>query len=65
MPISDRITPHLPNLRRYARALTGTQASGDAYVAATLEAILMDPAVFANVDDDRVRLFRLLSRMIS
>ncbi len=65
MPISDRITPHLPHLRRYARALTGTQTSGDAYVAATLEAILMDPAVYANVGDDRQCLFRLLSRMIS
>lgn len=65
MPISDRITPHLPHLRRYARALTGTQASGDAYVAATLEAILMDPSVFANSEDDRLCLFRLLSRMIS
>ncbi|MCV3735758.1 response regulator [Rhizobium sp. TRM96647] len=65
MPISDRLTPHLPYLRRYARALTGTQASGDAYVAATLEAILMDPAAFAEGDDDRVRLFRLLSRMVA
>lgn len=64
MPISDRITPHLPSLRRYARALTGTQASGDAYVAATLEAILMDPAVFSQTEDDRLCLYRLLSRMI-
>ena len=29
MPISDRIGPHLPALRRYARALSGSQASGD------------------------------------
>lgn len=65
MPISTRITPHLPHMRRYARALTGTQASGDAYVAATLEAILMDPDVFSEADDDRLCLFRLLSRMIS
>ena len=34
MPISERILPYLPGLRRYARALTGAQASGDAYVAA-------------------------------
>lgn len=34
------IAPHLPYLRRYARALTGSQRSGDAYVRATLEALL-------------------------
>ena len=65
MPISDRISPHLPGMRRYARALTGTQASGDAYVAATLEAILTDPSVFQRTDDDRLGLFHLLTRMIS
>ena len=36
MPLSARIASHLPFLRRYARALTGSQTSGDAYVAATL-----------------------------
>lgn len=65
MPISDRISPHLPAMRRYARALTGTQASGDAYVAATLEAILTDPGAFQQADDDRVGLFQILTRMIS
>ena len=59
MPISDRIGPHLPALRRYARALTGTQSSGDAYVAATLETILIDPSTMpltriANSAIDRV-----------
>jgi CheY-like chemotaxis protein/DNA-directed RNA polymerase specialized sigma24 family protein len=33
------VASHVPYLRRFARALTGRQASGDAYVAATLEAI--------------------------
>lgn len=33
------IAPQLPYLRRFARALTGSQASGDAYSIATLEAI--------------------------
>jgi CheY-like chemotaxis protein len=65
MPISDRIMPYLPGLRRYARALTGAQSSGDAYVAATLEAILMDQHVFADCDDDRLCLFQLLTRMFS
>jgi CheY-like chemotaxis protein len=35
--------PHLPLLRRYARALTGSQRSGDAYVRLTLETLLAEP----------------------
>ncbi|MEO6299382.1 MAG: response regulator, partial [Paracoccaceae bacterium] len=34
------IAANLPYLRRYARALTGSQTTGDRYAAATLEAIL-------------------------
>lgn len=39
MSLVDELGPHLPFLRRYARALTGSQASGDAYVRAALEAV--------------------------
>lgn len=46
MSMSDLIAPHLPALRRYARALTGTQSAGDTYAATTLEAILADPSCF-------------------
>src|SRR5262249_36483077 len=45
MSRSQLVAEHLPLLRRYARALTGSQPSGDAYVAAMLEAMLGDPAV--------------------
>lgn len=37
---SQDIAPHLPYLRRYARALTGSQDSGDAFVRATLKALV-------------------------
>ncbi len=37
------IAANLPLLRRYARALTGSQQTGDNYAAATLEAMLADP----------------------
>ena len=47
MPISQAISAHIPYLRRFSRALTGTQAGGDAYVLATLEAIVADPAEFS------------------
>ena len=42
MPISQAIASHIPYLRRFSRALTGTQAGGDAYVLATLEAIVAE-----------------------
>src|SRR3974377_77129 len=58
MSISHAIAPHLPYLRRFARALAGTQAAGDAYVAATLEVLIEDPSLFDAKLDPRVALFR-------
>jgi DNA-directed RNA polymerase specialized sigma24 family protein len=55
---SQQIAHHLPYLRRYARALTGSQSSGDAFATATLEAILMDRASYAGDPTPRVALFR-------
>ena len=34
MPVSQEISSHIPYLRRFSRALTGTQSGGDAYVLA-------------------------------
>ena len=39
MGLLERLAPHLPYMRRYARALTGEQTAGDAYVRASLEAL--------------------------
>jgi DNA-directed RNA polymerase specialized sigma24 family protein len=39
MGLLERLAPHLPYMRRYARALTGEQGAGDAYVRASLEAL--------------------------
>jgi CheY-like chemotaxis protein/DNA-directed RNA polymerase specialized sigma24 family protein len=47
MSIASEIAPQLPFLRRFARALSGSQASGDAYVAATLEVLISDPSQLA------------------
>jgi CheY-like chemotaxis protein len=55
---ASAIATALPYLRRYARALTGSQDTGDRYAAATLEAILAEPAVTGTVDDARLGLFR-------
>ena len=50
MSRSQLVAEHLPLLRRYARALTGNQASGDAYVAAMLETLLQDPSLLEGRD---------------
>lgn len=63
MTISQTISAHIPYLRRFSRALTGTQAGGDAYVLATLEAIVADPAQFAENADLKIALYRLFLKI--
>ena len=58
MSLAREIAPHLPLLRRYARALTGSQESGDAFVAATLEAIVARPEEFPRRVDPRTGLYK-------
>lgn len=61
--LSERIASHLPFLRRYARAVTGSQTSGDAYVAAMLEALIADVDAFPEASSDRVALYKLFAAM--
>lgn len=61
MPLSETIAPHLPYLRRYARALNGNQGSGDAYVIAVLEALVAAPDSFDRSLPPRVALYRVFS----
>jgi CheY-like chemotaxis protein len=53
----------LPYLRRYARALSGSQASGDAYVAAALEALIQDPKVLDESASTRIGLYKLFTKI--
>ncbi len=53
------IAAHLTFLRRFARALSGTQDRGDRFTAATLEAILADRSVFDTELMPRVALFKV------
>lgn len=48
----------LPYLRRYARALTGSQTSGDRFAAATLEMLLVDDAVIKAATSAKEGLFK-------
>ena len=58
MSLGQELAPHLPFLRRYARALTGSQTHGDAFVRATLEAIVAAPEDFPRDVDPRLGLYR-------
>ena len=56
--IVQTIAANLPYLRRYARALTGNQGTGDRYAVATLEALLEDPQPIVDANSAKIALFR-------
>jgi len=60
---SQAVLQQLPYLRRYARALSGSQASGDAYVAATLESLIASPQTMEAGSNSRVALYRLFTKI--
>jgi DNA-directed RNA polymerase specialized sigma24 family protein/CheY-like chemotaxis protein len=63
MSISQEIAPHLPHLRRFSRALSGSQDSGDAYVVAVLEALVADPSIFPRGASPRTGLYHLFLKI--
>ncbi len=63
MSLGEQVAANLPFLRRYARALTGSQATGDAFVRQTLEAALVDTDVAASLEGGRVPLYRAFNKI--
>ncbi len=63
MSIAALVGPQLPYLRRYARALAGQQDAGDDAVAAMLEALVADPSVLDTVNEPRVAVYKVFSRI--
>lgn len=63
--LAERIAPHLPYLRRYARALSGGQPSGDAHVAALLEALIEDPSAAPAEADPKIALYAAFQKLWS
>jgi DNA-directed RNA polymerase specialized sigma24 family protein len=57
--LSQEIVKQLPYLRRYARALTGSQARGDEYIRVCLETLLEEPRRISTDSSIRLQLFRL------
>lgn len=60
--LAGAIAPHLPYLRRYSRALHGTQQLGDMLVATTLESLIAEPTQM-NDQVPRVGLYRAYHRI--
>jgi CheY-like chemotaxis protein len=59
MSLLERLAPHLPYVRRYARALTGDQATGDQYVRVALEALAAGEKVLEAHLTPRVALYHV------
>ena len=65
MNVTQALAPHLPYLRRYARALAGSQQSGDAYVRAALTALLEGEHALDEELAPRVALYKLFHKIWS
>lgn len=63
MLTSQSVSSHLPLLRRYARALTGSQESGDKYVEAALNALVSQPDLIKDKASVRVEFFRIFTKI--
>ncbi len=57
--LSEKIVENLKYLRRYARALLGSQQSGDMYVRMCLETLLQQRDLIADDDNLKLKLFKL------
>jgi DNA-directed RNA polymerase specialized sigma24 family protein len=63
--ISQQITMNVPLMRRYARALLGSQSAGDAYVGSTIDAILLRRNLLSDKYNVRLGLFKVLHDFVS
>ncbi|WOF42087.1 response regulator [Sphingopyxis indica] len=63
MSLGDEIRGHLPFLRRYARALTGSQQHGDNFVHTLLEVVVAAPEEFSSNRGTRIGLYRAFHRI--
>ncbi|WP_298915982.1 response regulator [uncultured Algimonas sp.] len=59
MSLVDTYAPYLPYLRRFSRALTGSQTDGDRYVRTALEALVAGDAVIDDRLPPRTALYRM------
>jgi CheY-like chemotaxis protein/DNA-directed RNA polymerase specialized sigma24 family protein len=63
MSLSQSIRSVLPGLRRYARALTGSQQTGDGLITSVLEGLIADPGGLPGHMPVKVALYRLVLQL--
>jgi CheY-like chemotaxis protein len=63
MSVASEISVNLPYVRRFARALSGSQSHGDAHVVALLEALLEDDSLLPQGLPSRIGLYRVFAKM--
>jgi DNA-directed RNA polymerase specialized sigma24 family protein len=63
LSIAVQVAQHLPFLRRFARALTGSQAEGDDQVVRLLEGLLADSSLLPTDLPTKLGLYRVFVRM--
>ncbi|RKQ69406.1 response regulator receiver domain-containing protein [Litorimonas taeanensis] len=59
MSLVQSFAPHLPYLRRFSRALTGSQSAGDTYVRTALEALVAGNVQISADEDPKLALFKM------
>jgi CheY-like chemotaxis protein len=65
MTMKERVGAHLPYLRRFARAMSGSQQSGDAFVIAMLECLVEDPSMLRTDIDTKVAVYNVFLKIWS
>lgn len=63
MSVSEKLGAALPYLRRYARAVSGSQSSGDALVRMVLEAALAERPLLDAISESRTGLYAAFTRV--
>jgi DNA-directed RNA polymerase specialized sigma24 family protein/CheY-like chemotaxis protein len=63
MRITSTVATTLPTLRRYARAVTGSQATGDDLVARVLEDLVARPQIIQGEQSAKIGLYRQFLRL--
>src|SRR5258708_19629973 len=61
--MSEAITRTLPFLRRYARAVTGSQKRGDEWVRLCAEVVMAQPDLINKAEDTKLGVFTLFHRL--
>lgn len=63
MGLARQFGPHIPFLRRYARALTGSQTAGDEFVRAALTELAESPSQINHDLPSRIALYQLFHKV--